>query len=143
MQGSALTSSATPQGSSQDDVIDAAVLCLCSYDRLMKHTDLRKVRLMLAQEMERAPGGPLHLTPLFVYLWAVAKPWYATGEVMACVRELATMLQQRGVLVRLPDAYRCPSRSRAQSARHPLARTPTGTRASSRERRLPEPARDG
>lgn len=124
------------------NVIDATVLTLCTYESLMKVTDIRKVRTMLEREVDRAGEGFIHLTPLFVYLWSVAKPWYATGEVMACVREIATSLQQRGVKVRLPDAYRFPGKPRAATGRAPGSRAPVGTRAGDRRQRTPHPARD-
>ncbi len=122
-------------------VIDATVLSLCSYENLMKLVDFKKVRSMLEQEAERAGEGCMHLTPLFVYLWALAKPWYATGDVMACVREIATSLQQRGVKVRLPDAYRFPAKPRELS-RPAETRAPIGTRAGDRRRRTPRPMRE-
>lgn len=134
------------QGKTQNplaaNVIDATVLALCSYDTLMKLVDLKKVRVMLEREVDRAGEGCVHLTPLFVYLWALAKPWYATGDVMACVREIGTSLQERGVRVRLPDAYRFPNRQR-EATRTPDTRAPTGTRAGDRRRRTPRPMRDG
>lgn len=122
-------------------VIDTTVMTLCSYDALMKLVDLKKVRAMLEREVDRAGEGPVHLTPLFVYLYALAKPWYATGDVMACVRELARALELRGVKARLPDAYRYPGKPREVRARTPEPRPPVGTRAGDRRTRTPRPVR--
>lgn len=135
------TASASPSDNpTATTVIDATVLALCSYDTLMKLVDLKKVRTMLEREVDRAGDGCVHLTPLFVYLWALAKPWYATGDVMACVREIGSTLQQRGVKVRLPDAYRYPARP--QEVKASEHRVPVGTRAGDRRRPTPRPTRD-
>src|SRR5690606_14275815 len=117
-EGSSTTGASIGAASSQADnpvaahVVDATVLALCSYDTLMKLVDLKKVRAMLEREVDRAGEGCVHLTPLFVYLWALAKPWYATGDVIACVREIVSALQERGVRMRLPDTDRFPALSR-------------------------------
>lgn len=123
------------------NVVDATVLTLCTYESLTRVADLKKVRTMLEREVDRAGEGTIHLTPLFVYLWSVARPWYATGDVMACVREIATSLQQRGVKVRLPDAYRFPGKTRTDAEVSAGARAPVGTRAGDRRQRTPHPAR--
>lgn len=147
MQADAIHTASDPRSSGgiQDPaaatIIDATMLSLCTYENLMKLVDFKKVRAMLEREVERAGDGQVHLTPLFVYLWALAKPWYATGDVMACVREISTTLAQRGVKVRLPDAYRFPDRPR-EASRVPETRMPIGTRAGDRRNRSPRPIRD-
>lgn len=145
MRGEASSDNAA-QSTIATTVIDATVLTVCSYDKLRRLVDWKKVRAMLEREVDRAGEGAVHLTPLFIYLFALAKPWYATGDVMACVRELGSALEQRGVRVRLPDAYRYPAKpreARGASARTPEIRTPMGTRAGERRRRTPQPRRDG
>lgn len=122
-------------------LVDAAVVSLCSYEKLARIVDFKKVRAMLVAEADRAGDDTVHLTPLFIYLWALAKPWYITGDVMACVREISASLQQRGVRVRLPDAYRFPARTR-EGSRVPETRVPVGTRVGDRRRRTPQPMRD-
>jgi hypothetical protein len=123
-------------------VTDAAVLSLCNYDALMKVVDFNKVKTILKREVDRVGAGPMHLTPLFVYLHAIARPMFATDDAVECTRAIAKALEARAVRCRLPDALRFgplaqegTRGARTSQGRH----EPMGTRASRGRSRTPTP----
>jgi len=100
----------------------------------MKVVDFNKVKTILKREVDRVGAGPVHLTPLFVYLHAIARPWLATGEAVVCTRAIATALERRAVRCRLPDALRFGPLAQEGSREARVSRgrhEPIGTRASS------------
>lgn len=91
---------------------DAAVVLLCHEDALVARLDFRRVRALVEREVQVSRGGPVHLTPLYVYLDAFSCAAVATRVVLA----IADALARLGLSVQVPAGPRgSEARRRRQS----------------------------
>jgi len=107
---------------------DALVVLLCRDEHLSCAVDFRRARELLGHEVERAGGGLVHLTSLYLYLAQL------TNNVRA--HQLVARLEERldfvGINARLPDGVR---RSEAQERRTRATRAASGMKVRARSRR--------
>lgn len=70
---------------------EAAVLVLCREDSLVARVDFRRVRALVEREVHVSRGGPVHLTPLHLYLDAFSSPAIAARVVASIADALARL----------------------------------------------------
>lgn len=102
---------------------DAAVTALASDDAFAR-VDFRRVRALVEREVQVSRGGPVHLTPLFVYLGAFSPRDVATRVVFAIGDALARL----GMSVSLPAGPRQEDARRRRTTPAPMKRPAVGTR---------------
>lgn len=103
---------------------DAAVTALASDDAFTLRVDFHRVRALVEREVQVSRGGPVHLTPLFLYLSGLSSSDVSARVVLAIGHALARL----GLSVALPAGPRQAAARRRRATPAPTKRPAVGTR---------------